>query len=264
MRIIDPHLHAIWMKGPDILKMAMGGVEAAVMPTPHALPWIVSGQTLLRMWKDFLGYWVSYCETRGVDLYSTLSVPFTGLDAEGTEECLKQLPKYLENKRVVGIGEIGLNNGIEEEVKLFRAQLNIAREHNLPVIIHTPTPREPQVATVVNQIIDVIREENFPLERVVLDHAAENTLEIRLNAGAMVGLSVCYDKNRPDDAAQIVVENPDKRDKLLVNSEMGYDQDGYFSVPRAVLAMRMLGLKGEEIEKVTWENPKNFFNLPVK
>ena len=157
-----------------------------------------------------------------------------------------------------------LDSGSEDEVKLFKTQLNIAREHNLPIVVHTPTPKEPQVLPVVNQIIDVIKGENFPMERVVLDHAAQNTLDTRLNSGAVAGLSVCYDKNRPDDAAGIVIENPDKRDKLFINSELGYDQDGYFSVPRAVLAMRMSGLSTEEIEKVTWDNPKKFFNLPVK
>jgi predicted metal-dependent phosphotriesterase family hydrolase len=28
--------------------------------------------------------------------------------------------------------------------------------------------------------------------------------------------------------------------------------------------LRMEGLKEEEIEKVTWDNPKKFFALPVK
>jgi predicted metal-dependent TIM-barrel fold hydrolase len=78
----------------------------------------------------------------------------------------------------------------------------------------------------------------------------------------MVGLSLCYDKLRPEDAAEIVAENPGS-DRLLINSEFGYSGEGYFSVPRAVLSMRRLGLKRGAIEKVTWENPKRFFNLPI-
>ena len=263
MRIIDTHLHVIWMKGTDVLKMSMGGVEAAIMPTPHALPWMVSGQTLIRMWNEFLDYWVSYCKARGIELYSTLSVPFTGIDTQEMKECLKELPKYLENKRVVGVGEIGINNGTEEEVQLFETQLSMAKENNLPVIVHTPAKMEPQVVPVVNQIISIILEHDFPMERVVLDHTAKNTLETRLRTGAMVGLSVCYDKNTPDEVATMVMENRGKRKQLFVNSELGYDNDGYYSVPRAVLAMRMAGLKREEIEEVTWDNPKKFFNLTL-
>jgi predicted metal-dependent TIM-barrel fold hydrolase len=79
----------------------------------------------------------------------------------------------------------------------------------------------------------------------------------------MVGLSICYDKLSPEDAAKVVLENPDKRERLLVNSEFGWGGEGYFSVPRSVLAMRRMGLKRDEIEQVTWENPKKFFKLEI-
>jgi predicted metal-dependent TIM-barrel fold hydrolase len=264
MKIIDPHVHASLMKGPEVLKMSMAGVEAGVNPMLHALPWITSGPTLLAMWDDFLGRWVSYFAARSVQLYNTLSVPMAGISSEGIEECLKKLPEYLKHERVVGIGEIGLNNGTEAEVRLFRTQLQIAREHNVPIIVHTPPPGEPQRKAVTKQIIDIIREEKFPIKRAVLDHTAKDTIEDNLGSGATVGLSVCYDKNRPDDAAEMVKDNPSKRDRIFVNSEFGYGYDGYFSVPRAVVGMRLLGLAREEIEKVTWHNPKVFFNLPVK
>jgi predicted metal-dependent TIM-barrel fold hydrolase len=101
------------------------------------------------------------------------------------------------------------------------------------------------------------------MNRVILDHTGRNTLKARLSSGAMVGLSLCYDKLRPEDAAEIVDTNPDYRKQLLVNSEFGYSGEGYFSVPRAVLSMRRLGLKIEVIETITWDNPKKFFNLAI-
>lgn len=263
MRIIDSHLHIDRMKGKDVETLSMAGVEAAILPTPHLLPWLVSAETLLRMWRNFLNFEVNHAKSLGIDIRITLSVPFYGLDTEAVQECLKQLPKYITSQNVVGIGEIGLDAGIEDEVKLFRAQLNIANEHGLPVIVHTPTPLEPQATTVLKQIIKVIKQENFPMAKVVLDHTGRNTLEERLNSGAVVGLSLCYDKLRPEDAAEIIYENADNRGRFLINSEFGYAGEGYFSVPRAVLSMRRLGLKREVIEKVTWDNPKRFFNLAI-
>lgn len=100
------------------------------------------------------------------------------------------------------------------------------------------------------------------MSRVVLDHTGENTLDYRLGTGAMVGLSVCHDKMPPEVAAEAVLNNPGKRDKLLINSELA-GGDGYFTVSRVILAMRMKGMKRDEIEKVTYENPKQFFNLPL-
>jgi len=44
---------------------------------------------------------------------------------------------------------------------------------------------------------------------------------------------------------------------------LGTSGGSYFSLPRTVLAMRMAGLKRGEIEQITWENPKRFYNLPL-
>jgi predicted metal-dependent TIM-barrel fold hydrolase len=35
-------------------------------------------------------------------------------------------------------------------------------------------------------------------------------------------------------------------------------------VPRVILAMRLMGLDKAAIEKVCWQNPKDFFKLPVE
>jgi uncharacterized protein len=264
MRIIDPHLHIDRMKGKDAETLSMSGVEAGILPTPHLLQWIVSAETLFRMWRNFLDFEVNHSKSLGIDLLVTLSVPFYGLDNESIQECIKQLPKYLEHKNVIGLGEIGMDAGIKDEENLFRTHLSIAREYNLPVIVHTPTPMEPQAPEVLKQIIRVIENERFPMDRVILDHTGKNTLQTRLASGAMAGLSLCYDKLRPEDAAEIVEQNSDKRSRLLINSEFGYSGEGYYSVPRAVLAMRRLGLKREVIEGITWDNPKKFFNLKIE
>lgn len=55
---------------------------------------------------------------------------------------LKKLEKYISNKKVVAIGEIGLdyhysNENRAEQISLFENQLDFAQKHNLPVIIHS-------------------------------------------------------------------------------------------------------------------------------
>jgi predicted metal-dependent TIM-barrel fold hydrolase len=264
MRIIDPHLHIDRMKGKDAETLSVAGVEAAILPTPHLLQWMVSSETLFRMWRNFLDFEVNHSKSLGIDVRVTLGVPFYGLDDESLKECIKQLPKYLDNPNVVGLGEIGMDAGIKDEENLFRTHLNIAKEHKLPIIVHTPTPLEPQAKKVTKQIIKVIESEHFPMDRVVLDHTGKATLKDRLSCGATAGLSLCYDKLRPEDAAEIVMENPDHRKQLLINSEFGYSGEGYFSVPRAVLSMRRLGLKRDVIEGITWDNPKHFFKLAIE
>ena len=59
-----------------------------------------------------------------------------------SEKELSELKKQILNNKVVGIGEIGLDyhygkDDINEQKKLFRDQLEIARDNNLPVVIHS-------------------------------------------------------------------------------------------------------------------------------
>ena len=264
MRIIDPHLHVDRMKGKDVEILSMAGVEGAVLPTPHLLQWTVCSETLQRMWRNFLDFEVNHSQSLGIEVKVTLSVPFYGLDTESVQQCLELLPEYIKNDNVVGLGEIGMDAGIDDEERTFRTQLRIAKANNLPIIVHTPTPMEPQATEVLSQIIDVINDEQFPIYRAILDHSGLKTIDQRLESGAMVGLSLCYDKLRPEDAAEVIANYPEHRDRFVINSEFGYAAEGYFSVPRAVLAMRRLGLKRDVIEQVTWDNPRKFFGLTIK
>jgi predicted metal-dependent TIM-barrel fold hydrolase len=161
------------------------------------------------------------------------------------------------------MGEIGLDTATDFEIDLFREHLRIAKAHELPVILHTPIRMAPQGEEVTPRVFDIIKEEGYPVERCVFDHAAENTLDFRLGTGGMVGLSVCWDKMPPEVAARIVQDNPDKLDQLVVNSELGGEGNDYFMIPRVILAMRLLGVDENSIEKVCWQNPKDFFNLPL-
>lgn len=267
MRIIDIHFHTPRISGADMERISSGGVEVAIAPTDHIFFGLNSGEAVTRYWRQLLGYEISHAYSLGIDLYVALAVPYYGVTPEGMSETLAELPKYIEENRdrVVAIGETGLNMGTEDEIVPFRAHLKIAKDFALPVIVHTACPHEPEAAVIrtTRQAIEILREENFPVERAVLDETGLSTLDMRLESGAMVNLGVCYDKLRPDDVAEVVKKYADKRGQLMVSSMMGATGGGYFSLPRAVMAMRMAGLKRDVIEEVTWENPKRFFKLPV-
>ena len=119
MRFIDPHLHTFIIEDKMLQWLTMAGMEAAVVPCPHVLPGTSTADTMLRLWRRLLGFEVKTAQTLGFEAYFALSVPFYGLDSEAIEECLEQMPEYLKHERVVAIGEIGLDVGIEDEEKLF-------------------------------------------------------------------------------------------------------------------------------------------------
>jgi len=263
MRFIDGHLHTDMIEDAQLQKLVMMGMEAAVIPSPHMFLGNHDADTVLLLWERFLTMEVNTAATLGYQAFASLSVPFFGVNHADAEKCLARLPEFLAHERVVAMGEIGLDCATPFEVELFREHLRLARAHDLPVILHTPIRLAPQGATVTPRIAEIIAEEGFPLERCVFDHAAEETLELRFATGGMVGLSICWDKMPPEPAARYVVDHPEHRERIMINSELGGQGNDYFMVPRVMLAMRLMGLDEATIERVCRQTPRDFFALPL-
>ncbi len=263
MRFIDAHLHTDMIEDKQLQKLVMMGMEAAIVPSPHMFLGNKDADTVLLMWERFLGMESTTAKTLGFELFVSLSVPFFGVNRADAEKCLSRLPELLKEERVVAMGEIGMDTGTAFEADLFREHLRLAKEFNKPVILHTPIRLAPQGEQVLPQVLAIINEEGFPVERCVFDHAAEATLDWRAATGGMIGLSVCWDKMPPEPAARYVIENPDKRDKIIINSELGGEGNDYFMVPRVMLAMKLFGLDRATIDKVCYQNPRDFFSLPL-
>jgi predicted metal-dependent TIM-barrel fold hydrolase len=262
VRFIDPHLHANIVEDSMLQNLVMAGMEGAIIPAPHIFKGVADADAVLRLWSRLSDFDLKTAELLGYQGFASLSIPFYGLNARDIEECALKLPRFLKNKRVVAMGEIGMDAGIKDEEEIFRLQLEIARKHDLPIITHSPIRFAPQGAKVIRKIVDVLKDVKFPMEKVVLDHSAENTVDFRLTSGAYVGLSVCFDKMPPEAAANLVYRNRGKRDRILINTEVPTDM--YFTVPRVILAMKKLGMKSQEIEQVVYQNPRKAFNLPLE
>ncbi|MFA4966047.1 MAG: TatD family hydrolase [Thermoleophilia bacterium] len=263
MRFVDAHLHTDMIEDVQLQKLVMMGMEAAVIPSPHMFLGSRDADAVLQLWERFLTLEVNTATTLGFEAFASLSVPFFGVAPKDAEACLARLPEFLAHERVVAMGEIGMDCGTEFERDLFREHLRLARAHGLPVILHTPIRMAPQGPTITPQVLEIIREEGFPVERCVFDHAGEETMAFRMATGGMVGLSICWDKMPPEVAARYVIEHPDERGRLIINSELAGQGNDYFMVPRVMLAMRLMGLDKATIDRVCYQTPKDFFRLPI-
>lgn len=77
-----------------------------------------------------------------------------------TKEDLLELEKLSENKKVIAIGEIGLdyhydNSPRDIQMEVFRKQMNLAYKLNLPVIIHSREATE-DTFTILNEFKDKV------------------------------------------------------------------------------------------------------------
>ena len=75
------------------------------------------------------------------DVYATIGYHPSEADIT-TDEDISLLEEQIQNKKVVGIGEIGLDyhygsDNKEKQIELFRKQMEIAEKYKLPVVIHS-------------------------------------------------------------------------------------------------------------------------------
>lgn len=188
MMIIDPHAHMISRTTDDYQAMAEAGVVAVVEPAF----WIGQPRTHPETYEDYLAHLVGFERFRagqfGIRHYCAV-----GLNAkeanqqEFAETVMEFLPRFAAKDGVVAIGEIGFDEQTAAEERYFRLQLDLARELDLPVMVHTPH-RDKRQGTLRSMAI--CREHGLSPSRVVIDHNNEGTVETVLDNGFWAAFSI--------------------------------------------------------------------------
>ena len=160
MMFIDPHTHMISRTTDDYEAMAAAGVVAVIEPAF----WIGQPRTNVGSYLDYLSSIVGFERFRasqfGIRHYCTIGLNSKEANNERlAEEVMEILPRFALKEGVVAIGEIGYDEQTDLEDKYFRAQLQLAVELNLPVMIHTPH-RDKKRGT--SRSMDVCEEHGLP------------------------------------------------------------------------------------------------------
>ena len=139
MMFIDPHAHMISRTTDDYEAMAASGVVAVIEPAF----WLGQPRTNVGSYLDYLSSIVGFERFRasqfGIRHYCTIGLNSKEANNEELAEGVMELiPRFALKEGVVAIGEIGYDEQTALEDKYFRLQLELAKELDLPVMIHTP------------------------------------------------------------------------------------------------------------------------------
>jgi len=168
---------------------------------------------------------------------------------------LDVLPRYLERDGVVAVGEVGYDSMTPEEDVAFAAQLRLAIEHELPVLVHTPH-RDKAAGT--RRTLDVVRESGIAAQRVVVDHLNEVTVGMVADSGCWMAFSIYPDtKMDPDRTVRILREYG--TDRMLVNSAADWGKSDPLRTSMTGAAMLAGGFTEADVDKVLWQNPVDFY-----
>lgn len=256
MQYIDPHIHMISRTTDDYENMAKAGIVAVVEPAF----WQGQPRTGISTFIDYFDMLVGWERFRakqfGILHYCTMGLnPKESNNKELADEVMRVIPRYLNKSNVLAIGEIGFDDMTATEEYYFQSQLELAKEYELPALVHTPH-RDKVNGT--KRTIALIKEVGIDEELVLIDHLNEQTLPLVKETGCWCGHSI-YPNTKMSEARMVKLLQQYGSEKMVVNSAADWGKSDPLKVPKTGKAMADSGFSQQEIKKVLFENPINFF-----
>jgi hypothetical protein len=160
------------------------------------------------------------------------------------------LPRFALKDGVVAIGEIGYDEQTPLEDKYFRAQLELAKELELPVMIHTPHRDKKRGTT---RSMDVVAEHGLDPSQVIVDHNNEETVAEVLQRGFWAAFSI-YPSTKMGDARMVQLLKQYGAERIIVDSACDWGVSEPLGVPKtAELALRS-GVPERHVRMACYEN----------
>lgn len=255
MRIFDPHIHMSSRTTDDYEAMYAAGVRALVEPAF----WLGQPRTSVDSFVDYFDSLVGWERFRasqfGIAHHCTIALNPKEANDPRCTPVLDLLPRYLAKDGVVAVGEVGFDSMTEEEEKAFSRQLELAREFALPAMVHTPH-RDKLAGT--RRTLDLVEAAGIEPGMVVVDHLNEVTVDVVDEAGAWMGFSI-YPDTKMDPDRMVAILQRRGLDRVLVNSAADWGRSDPLRTRATGEAMLAAGFSEDDVDKVLWRNPVEFF-----
>jgi predicted metal-dependent TIM-barrel fold hydrolase len=254
--LFDPHIHMTSRTTDDYQAMAAAGIRAIVEPAF----WLGQPRTHVGSFEDYflslLGWERFRAAQFGIRHLCTMGLnPKEANNARIADGVMELLKLYVEKDGVVAVGEIGYDDVTPTEEKYFAAQIELAKDAGLPVLIHTPH-RDKKRGT--ERTLALVKESGIAPELTLIDHNNEETLKGVLDSGCWAGHSV-YPATKMDEQRMVTLVKQYGKERMLINSAADWGVSDPLKVPKTAQAMRDAGITDDTVHSICWENPLAFF-----
>ena len=168
MIFLDPHIHMYSRTTDDYQNMALSGIRAVIEPSF----WLGQERTSSKTLEDYWEYLICFEKNRaaefGIDHYCAISInPKEANNKKFADESLSIIKNYLQRESVVALGEIGFDLISKQEEEVFKKQLLIGDELEIPIIVHTPHMNKFEGT---KKTFEIIEETGVNQSRIIVDH----------------------------------------------------------------------------------------------
>lgn len=259
--IIEPHIHMYSRTTDDYTSMYEAGIRVCVEPSF----WLGTNRRYAGTFFDYFQLILDFETVRakrfGIDHYAAVSVnPKEAENLKLANEVMDGMEEYLDHPRCVGIGEIGLNNNTENEIKVFRRQLLMAEDRKMPVIIHLPHVPKIEGTKIIS---DIIKAEGVNQKRIVIDHNTEDSIPISITTECFLGLTIYpFSKLNPERVSAIIKKYGS--DRFIVNGSADWGVSDPLSLVKVADHLEKDGHSEETIQKLVHKHPMDLFSHSPK
>lgn len=251
MIFIDPHAHMVSRTTDDYEAMAASGVVAVIEPAF----WLGQPRTNVGSYLDYLSSLVGFERFRaaqfGIRHYCTIGLNSKEANNEELAEGVMELiPRFALKEGVVAIGEIGYDEQTPLEDKYFRLQLELAKELDLPVMIHTPH-RDKKRGT--SRSMDVCLEHGLAPSKVVIDHNNEETVQEVLDRGFWAAFSI-YPSTKMGNQRMVEILRQHGGRQIIVDSACDWGISEPLGVAKTARLALQSGIAEEEVRLACYQN----------
>ncbi len=251
MKFIDPHAHMISRTTDDYQAMAAAGIVAVIEPAF----WVGQPRTHVGTYIDYLSSIIGFERFRagqfGIRHYCTIGLNSKEANNEELAEAVMEiLPRFALKEGVVAIGEIGFDEQTELEDRYFRQQLDLAKELDLPVMIHTPH-RDKKRGTY--RSMDVCEEHGMDPAKIIIDHNNEETVREVLNRGYWAAFSI-YPSIKMGNARMVEILAEYSAERIIVDSACDWGISEPLGVVKTAHLALERGISEEQVKLACYQN----------
>jgi uncharacterized protein len=251
MMFIDPHIHMSSRTTDDYELMRQSGIVAVIEPAF----WFGQPRTNVGSFQDYFSSLVGWERFRasqfGIKHYCTIGLNSKEANNEPlAEQVMELLPLYACKEGVVAIGEIGYDDMTPAEDKYFRLQLELAKELDMLVMIHTPH-RDKKAGT--SRSMDICIEHGLKPSQVIVDHNNEETVKEVLDRGFWAAFTI-YPNTKMGNARMVEIVREYGSDRIIVDSSADWGVSDPLAVPKTALLMLERGISEVDVKKVCYQN----------
>lgn len=251
LQFIDPHIHMSARTTDDYEAMSKAGIVAVIEPSF----WLGQPRTKVGTFQDYFSSLVGWEPFRasqfGIKHYCTIGLNSKEANNESlAEEVIELLSLYLYKDNVIGIGEIGYDDQTPAEDKYFRIQLDMAKELNFLVQIHTPH-RDKKAGT--SKSMDVCIEHGLEPEKIIIDHNNEETVREVLDRGFWAAFTI-YPNTKMGNERMVEVVKQYGSERIIIDSSADWGVSDPLSVPKTANLMLARGINREDVVKTCYQN----------